>query len=92
MFHGPGSGTGQTLIAELSDLTRSRISQIAQATELPAESLEAFGHRVYQVIEWPQDHLRAIAEKRSPEAIETRARKDELIHGASTGTSSAPTP
>ncbi|MBT2515815.1 hypothetical protein J7E29_00015 [Streptomyces sp. ISL-90] len=73
-------GVPQALLSTLSDISQPRISQIIASTETPTETPEAFDHRVFKVMEWPQDQLGRLSRK-SPAEREAWNRKYELVHG-----------
>lgn len=77
-------GVLQALLSALSDVSQPRISQIIASTDVPSESPEAFSHRVYKVMEWPQDQLQRLSRKSAAEG-DAWNRKYELVHGMPAG-------
>lgn len=73
-------GVPQRLLGTLSDVSQPRISQIIASTEIPDERPDEFGHRVFKVMEWPQDELQKHSEKDAAER-DAWNRKYQLVHG-----------
>jgi len=75
-------GVRQVRLAQLAGVTRARVSQIVAATEVPDESICDLNERWHKMLEWPQDHLAALAKITTASARDEWNYRYELVHGS----------
>jgi len=75
-------GVRQARLAQLIGVTRARISRIVAATEVPDESISALDQRWYKMLEWPRDHLGAVAKITTAQSRDEWNQRYELVHGS----------